>query len=275
MTETAVGWTEEEVFERFRAILADVLVLGEDEIERSSKLVDDLDADSIGFLELTWRLRQDFAVPVPEVKVDEETLTMSMLEGLERIGNQAGGVTLFEFMKDATARGADSAFGVRAAAIVKNLVDDPEFPDRLRSAITQARGDEQGERALVSMLQDVRSSPDVAAAFDNVLNSDPDLAADVAALYGDMAAPVDARPTEAARLWAQLLTQGEAARQLFGLRVRDLGGLLGSGVPDGLDSDGEVSALILRDLFRFITVDAYVQYILFLHESEGDRGASA
>lgn len=271
MTETAVGWTEEEVFERFRAILADVLVLSEDEIERSSKLVDDLDADSIAFLELTWRLRKDFGVPVPEVKVDEETLTMSMLDGLERIGNQAGGVTLFEFMKDATARGADSAFGRRAAGMVKGLVEDPEFPDRLRSAVAQVRGDDVGRRALASMLHDLRASPDVEAAFSELVDHQPDLAADVAELGGE-ATSAETQPGDAARLWTQLLAQGEAARQLFGLRVRDLGALLGSGVPGELEPDGDVSGLILRDLFRFITVDAYVQYILFLHETGGENG---
>jgi acyl carrier protein len=269
MTNTAVGWTEEDVFERFRAILADVLVLSEDEIQRSSKLVDDLDADSIGFLELTWRLRKDFGVPVPEVKVDEETLTMSMLDGLERIGNQAGGVTLFEFMKDATARGADSAFGRRAAGTVKHLVEDPDFPHRFRRAVAQVRSDEQGRRALASMLQDLRLSPDVAAAFDEVLERNPDLAADFAELDGD-ATPGETRAGDAARLWAQLLARGDVAREFFGLRVRDLGGLLGAGVPEGLDPEGDVSGLILRDLFRFITVDAYIQYILFLHETGGE-----
>ena len=274
MTGTAVGWTEEEVFTRFRAILADVLVLSEDEIERSSKLVDDLDADSIGFLELTWRLRQDFSVPVPEVKVDEETLTMSMLEGLERIGSQAGGVTLFEFMKDATADRGESPFGKRAAATLRGLVQDADFPDRLRGAIAQVRGDAEGERALALILHDLRSTTDVAMAFGDVVERNPDLEADIATLEGE-GATGDTRPGDGAQLLTQLLATGEGSRQLFGLRVRDLGALLGSGVPEGIDPDSEVSGLILRDLFRFITVDAYVQYILFLHKSGGESGVGS
>ncbi len=266
MTDIQQPATEQQVFERLRAILADVLVLDADEIEVSSRLVDDLDADSIGFLEITWRIRQEFDVQIPEVKVDEETLRMSLADGLERIGAQAGGVTLFEFMQNAAADGADSRFGERAVSMLERAMLDEGFPDRLRTAIAEAKGERLPLAALVSLLSEVRETPALSAALATALERAPDLAREIEdverAVGADEPGALDALP-----VWTHLLGSGPQMRELFNLRVRDFGEMMGSGVPDGLDPDGDLSALILRDLFRFITVEAYVQYVLFLREA--------
>ena len=86
------------VIDSLAEILAEILVLNKSEIRPSRKLVDDLDADSIAFLEMTYRLRRDFGLVVPEVKVDEETLRLPLLEGLQRLEQTIGGTTLFEYM---------------------------------------------------------------------------------------------------------------------------------------------------------------------------------
>ena len=65
-----------EIIDALTDILAEILVLNKSDIRPSRKLVDDLDADSIAFLELTYRLRRDFGLRVPEAKVDEETLRL-------------------------------------------------------------------------------------------------------------------------------------------------------------------------------------------------------
>jgi acyl carrier protein len=267
MTEVERRGTEQEVFERLRAILADVLVLDEDEIQVSSKLVDDLDADSIGFLEITWRIRQEFGVQIPEVKVDEETLTMSLTDGLERIGAQAGGVTLFEFMQNAAADSGDSRFGERAVAMLERVLLDEGFPERLRAALAEAKAGSLPLAAVASLLREVRETPALSAAWATMLKRAPDLAPELVDV--DRAAGADeSRALDALPVWTSLLDSGPQMRELFDLRVRDFGEMMGSGVPEGLDPDGELSALILRDLFRFITVDAYVQYVLFLRESQ-------
>lgn len=275
MTETTPAlWSEEGVLERFRAVLADVLVLNEDEIHRSSKLVDDLDADSIGFLELTWRLRRDFGIPVPEVKVDEETLTMSLLDGLERIGAQAGGVTLFEFMKESVSRGSRTEFGRRAAGLVAELLAREDFATRIRAALDDARDDPDAGASLVAAVRELRATPEFSGPLASFLERHRDLARDLEVL--ERSVPLDAELGfgGTGALWTRLLFQGDGARRLFDMRVADLGALLGSGVPEGLEPDARVDALVLRDLFRFITVDAYVQYILFLRESTAASGTT-
>ncbi|MFY0572014.1 phosphopantetheine-binding protein [Archangium lansingense] len=78
-----------EVREKFTSILAEILVLNPEDIKPASRLVSDLDADSIAFLELTYRLRQDFGLDIPDAKADEETLRMPLLEGLERLEEAA------------------------------------------------------------------------------------------------------------------------------------------------------------------------------------------
>lgn len=104
-------FTIESIYNKLRDILCDILVLNEDEVQMNSKLVDDLDADSIAFLELTFRLRSDFGLQVPQAKVDEETLTLPILEGMQKMEEIMGGTTLFEFMQtEATRDDVDERF---------------------------------------------------------------------------------------------------------------------------------------------------------------------
>lgn len=167
----------EEVFAQLRDILCDILVLTEDEVEPSSKLVDDLDADSIAFLELTYRIRSDFGLEVPQAKVDEETLGMTVIEGMKRLETAMGGTTLFEFMQGEAARSdADDPFNYW-----KNFSSNPE---------------------------------------------------------------------------AAQITIGEMSQQM------------GTSSPEGFAEDALASSLKVADLFRFITVDAYVKYVLYLDESQ-------
>ena len=90
--------TADIIFEKLRTVLCDMLILNPSDVQLHSKLVDDLDADSIAFLELTFCLRQDFGLEIPQTKVDEEMLTLPLLDGLQRLREAEGGVTLFEFM---------------------------------------------------------------------------------------------------------------------------------------------------------------------------------
>jgi acyl carrier protein len=82
-----------------RSLLAELLVLKEDEIHASSLLFDDLDADSVAFIELAYRLREDFGIVMPEVKSDEETLNMPIEQGISRLRDLGGDQTLFEYVE--------------------------------------------------------------------------------------------------------------------------------------------------------------------------------
>ena len=171
----------EEVFNTIRDILCDILVLNEEDVKMSSKLVDDLDADSIAFLELTFRIRSDFGLEVPDAKVDEETLTMPLLEGVEKIEQTLGGTTLFEYMKqEATLLGDQASMGLAP------ILDSSQY----------------------------------------------------------------------ARDRAKTLTLGELAQ------------LMGTSLPQDFTAEDLISALELRDLFRFITVESYVKYVQSLAKSQ-------
>ena len=171
----------DDVFSRLRDILCEILVLNPEDIQPSSKLVDDLDADSIAFVELIWHIGTDFGLEVPETKVDEEMLTMPLVEGMETLEQTMGGTTLFEFMKQEVSEADD---------------DSP-------------------------------------IAAWKVINEDEE-------------------------------ARAEAAQ----MPVSSLAEQMGCSVPPDYDPDASVSTLQLRDLFSFITVDSYVQYILYLHEAQ-------
>jgi acyl carrier protein len=106
-----------DIAERIRALLADLLVLRVDEVRPEHLLVDDLDADSITFLELWFRLEKDFGLALPEVKADEETFNLPLLQGLAKL-EALGGTTLFEFAKrELVARGLPMASTIDPAVV--------------------------------------------------------------------------------------------------------------------------------------------------------------
>ena len=107
-----------DIAEPIRMLLADLLVLRVDEVRPEHLLVDDLDADSITFLELWFRLEKDFGLTLPEVKADEETFNLPLLQGLAKLEALAGGTTLFEFAKrEVMARGLPTAPAIGTAAV--------------------------------------------------------------------------------------------------------------------------------------------------------------
>jgi acyl carrier protein len=114
-----------DVAQRITGLLADLLVLRPDEVRPEHLLVDDLDADSITFLELWFRLEQDFGLDLPEVKADEETFNLPLLEGLGKLEALGGGTTLFEFARqEVMARGLPMAPDIEVEVVRAAL--DPE-----------------------------------------------------------------------------------------------------------------------------------------------------
>ena len=61
----------ESVYPRVLAIIADVLVLDEQEIALDKRLIDDLGAESIDFLDLVFQLEKEFSVKIPRGQLEK------------------------------------------------------------------------------------------------------------------------------------------------------------------------------------------------------------
>jgi acyl carrier protein len=61
----------ESVYPKVREIIADVLVIDEDEIALSSRLIGDLGAESIDFLDLVFQLEKEFGIKIPRGQLEK------------------------------------------------------------------------------------------------------------------------------------------------------------------------------------------------------------
>lgn len=61
----------ESVYPKIREIIADVLVVDEAEISLSSRLISDLGAESIDFLDLVFQLEKEFAIKLPRGQLEK------------------------------------------------------------------------------------------------------------------------------------------------------------------------------------------------------------
>lgn len=270
--------TAREMIDALTDILAEILVLNKSDIRPSRKLVDDLDADSIAFLELTYRLRRDFGLKVPEAKVDEETLRLPLLEGLQRLEQAIGGTTLFEFMKLEAMHddGHDPELRARSIEVLRQSLREPAFAETLKAV---AEGPGEAARAAALLLHQLRQIPELAEAVEALREGDVALAECMGTLDRLAEAEIarSGPPDEAglALLWRDAAGMDRAAAALGALKVKQLAYLMGSDVPEGKEPAAPIATLELRDMFRFITVEAYVRYVLHLAASQrpGDMDA--
>lgn len=61
----------EGVYPKVREIIADVLVIDEDEISLNSRLISDLNAESIDFLDLVFQLEKEFKIKIPRGQLEK------------------------------------------------------------------------------------------------------------------------------------------------------------------------------------------------------------
>ncbi len=61
----------DQIYPKVRGIIADVLVVDEDEIKLNSRLISDLGAESIDFLDLVFQLEKEFAVKIPRGQLEK------------------------------------------------------------------------------------------------------------------------------------------------------------------------------------------------------------
>lgn len=60
-----------DVYPKVREIIADVLVIDEDEVTLNSRLISDLGAESIDFLDLVFQLEKEFKIKIPRGQLEK------------------------------------------------------------------------------------------------------------------------------------------------------------------------------------------------------------
>jgi acyl carrier protein len=99
MTMTIAMSAREDAETRVRRILCELLLLDAGEVRSESLLIEDLDVDSITFLELAFAVEKEFGVDFPDVKASEETFVLLLPDALQKLEATPGGTTFFEFIK--------------------------------------------------------------------------------------------------------------------------------------------------------------------------------
>jgi len=66
--------TEQEIFEKVRSTLVDALNVDDDEVSMTSRLRSDLNAESIDFLDIVFRLEREFGVKIPREELFPESI---------------------------------------------------------------------------------------------------------------------------------------------------------------------------------------------------------
>ncbi len=106
MSEQAINQAEiDAVFPKVAQVVSDALGCELDEVKPDSSLIEDLDAESIDFLDLVFRLEKGFGVKIPRGKIVEDArgpLPESEFEA-KGIVTEAGMARLREFLSEVPA----------------------------------------------------------------------------------------------------------------------------------------------------------------------------
>ena len=73
------------MFEQVKAALAKQLRISEDKIEPSSKIKDDLGADSLDVLELLMDLEENFGITIPDEELGRFETVQDIVSFLEKV----------------------------------------------------------------------------------------------------------------------------------------------------------------------------------------------
>lgn len=106
MSEQAISQAEiDAVFPKVAQVVADALGCELDEVTPKASLITDLDAESIDFLDLVFRLEKGFGVKIPRGKIVEDArgpLPESQFE-IKGVVTEAGMARLREFLSEVPA----------------------------------------------------------------------------------------------------------------------------------------------------------------------------
>jgi acyl carrier protein len=87
-------WTREEVEKTLKDILVDALGVEEDRVVPDASLISDLGAESIDFLDLSFRSQQTFGVELPNKAIQDKVLSWRNMAALNRILEERYGAGL-------------------------------------------------------------------------------------------------------------------------------------------------------------------------------------
>jgi acyl carrier protein len=91
-----------DVYPKIREIIADVLVIDEDEISKDSRLIADLGAESIDFLDLVFQLEKEFKIKIPRGQLEKNARGSLSADEFEKGGvlTEAGLVALKSYLSE-------------------------------------------------------------------------------------------------------------------------------------------------------------------------------
>jgi acyl carrier protein len=101
--------THEEIFKKVQSTLVDALGVDEEQVEPNATLQGDLEAESIDFLDIVFRLERNFGITIPRGELFPENLTSdpSMIadgkltaKGLEELKSRMPYADMTEFAKN-------------------------------------------------------------------------------------------------------------------------------------------------------------------------------
>lgn len=72
--------TENEILEKVRPIIADKLGIEQDQIKMESNFINDLGADSLGLVDITMALEEEFGMEIPDEEATKITTVGSMID---------------------------------------------------------------------------------------------------------------------------------------------------------------------------------------------------
>jgi acyl carrier protein len=114
--------TEQEIFEKVRTTLVDALNVDEDEVTLKSRLRGDLNAESIDFLDIVFRLEKQFGVKIPREELFPESIFQGdphfvtdgkvNEEGVKELQERMPFADLTEFKKDTRLEKMEDLFTV-------------------------------------------------------------------------------------------------------------------------------------------------------------------
>lgn len=92
----------ETVYPKVQAIVADVLVIDEDDISLNSRLIGDLGAESIDFLDLVFQLEKEFDIKIPRGQLEKNARGQLAEDEFEQGGilTEKGTVALKNYLSE-------------------------------------------------------------------------------------------------------------------------------------------------------------------------------
>ncbi|HOJ15852.1 MAG: acyl carrier protein [Caldisericia bacterium] len=72
--------TEKEIFEKVKPIIADKLGIDQDQIKMESNFINDLGADSLGLVDITMALEEEFGTEIPDEEASKLTTVGAMVD---------------------------------------------------------------------------------------------------------------------------------------------------------------------------------------------------